>query len=340
MSDWQSIARAAARKYHIDEDIFAAQMGQEAHGEDLTSGAGAQGPAQIMPATAAAWGVKNVHDIHQAYDAAASHMAQYRDQFGNMQDALVAYNAGPGKVGQTLPAETANYIKTIMGAAKSGGMSSNPATNSAYNAAVRRVTGGPLQSSGTTVTAPNLFSQIGAQAPVNVAGTSPQLQQLQQTTAKNWSMMGSIQDSLMNAANRRIDAPSSPISTADPASSADVVGDGADQPTGVGDFEGTKVASWIAPILAYARENGWKGGVNSGWRSLAEQTKIYNSGVRPAAKPGTSNHEGTDFPRGAVDVSEAAQLAEILKRSKYAQLLQWAGDKDPVHFSHPHNGSY
>jgi hypothetical protein len=63
-----------------------------------------------------------------------------------------------------------------------------------------------------------------------------------------------------------------------------------DLPTGTADFEGHTVAAWIAPALAYAREKGWKGQVNSGFRSLADQTRIYNSGVRPAAKPGPSNH--------------------------------------------------
>jgi hypothetical protein len=80
--------------------------------------------------------------------------------------------------------------------------------------------------------------------------------------------------------------------------------------------------------------------VTSGYRSRAEQARIYNSGVRPAARPGTSNHEGTQFPRGAIDVSDAAALARILGRSPYRNRLRWAGSKDPVHFSHPHNGGY
>jgi hypothetical protein len=110
-------------------------------------------------------------------------------------------------------------------------------------------------------------------------------------------------------------------------------------------FDGKKVAAWIGEALQYAREQGWKGKVNSGFRTDAEQKRIYDSGVRPAAKPkayggGGSNHEGTVYPLGAIDVSEAAQLARILKRSPYAKKLVWAGSKDPVHFSHPHNGSY
>lgn len=110
--------------------------------------------------------------------------------------------------------------------------------------------------------------------------------------------------------------------------------------SGVSSFEGKQVAAWIKPALVYARKNGWKGQINSGYRSKADQTRIYNSGVRPAAKPGTSNHEFTQYPGGAIDVSDAETLAQILQGSKYGKRLKWAGKKDPVHFSHPHGGSY
>lgn len=105
-------------------------------------------------------------------------------------------------------------------------------------------------------------------------------------------------------------------------------------------FEGTPVAAWIYPILVYARGRGWKGSLNSGVRSFADQTRIWNSGVRPAARPGTSNHEMTAFPGGAIDVNGAQQLHQILQGSPYKNILVWAGAKDPVHFSHPHGGSY
>jgi hypothetical protein len=109
---------------------------------------------------------------------------------------------------------------------------------------------------------------------------------------------------------------------------------------GVASFEGRKVAAWIAPILSYARQHGWRGSINSGYRSYQDQLRIWNSGVRPAARPGTSNHEMTAFPGGAIDVNGAEQLSSIIARSPYKGLLVWAGAKDPVHFSHPHNGSY
>lgn len=117
-------------------------------------------------------------------------------------------------------------------------------------------------------------------------------------------------------------------------------GKGLTAPVGVTKFDGKPVAAWIAPALAEAQRLGWKGTVESGYRSKAEQERIYNSGVRPAAVPGTSNHELKAFPGGAVDVTEAAELSKILAGTRYAKLLVWAGSKDPVHFSHPHNGSY
>jgi tape measure domain-containing protein len=100
------------------------------------------------------------------------------------------------------------------------------------------------------------------------------------------------------------------------------------------------IARWIGPYLTYGASHGWGGTVTSGYRTKAEQTRIWNSGVRPAARPGTSNHEGSTFPRGAVDVSNATQLASALAKKPAPRLLQYAGAKDPVHFSHPHGGSY
>ncbi len=92
--------------------------------------------------------------------------------------------------------------------------------------------------------------------------------------------------------------------------------------------------------MKYAQAHGWHGTVSSGYRSFAEQKQIYDSGVRPAAIPGQSNHEGSEFPRGAVDVTQSQELANILRNSPYAKTLEWAGAQDPVHFSKHHGGSY
>lgn len=82
------------------------------------SPAGAQGIAQIMPATAASWKV-DPFNPQQALDVAARKMAVYERQLGSYELALAAYNAGPGAVqryGGVPPyRETQNYIAKIMG---------------------------------------------------------------------------------------------------------------------------------------------------------------------------------------------------------------------------------
>lgn len=69
-----------------------------------------------MPGTARSVGLTptTVHQIGPAYDAAAKLIAGYVKKYGSYRDALVAYNAGPGRVGGALPAETQNYLSTIL----------------------------------------------------------------------------------------------------------------------------------------------------------------------------------------------------------------------------------
>jgi hypothetical protein len=105
-------------------------------------------------------------------------------------------------------------------------------------------------------------------------------------------------------------------------------------------FETIRMASWIVPILKYARGKGWNGSISSGFRTFAEQTVLYNryknSGFDKqylAAEPGKSNHEGSTWPRGAVDVDDHEILNRILLNSPYKDKLIWFGPDDSVHFS-------
>jgi hypothetical protein len=115
---------------------------------------------------------------------------------------------------------------------------------------------------------------------------------------------------------------------------------------GIDSMDGHPVAAWIWKILESARKAGVDFTISSGYRTDAEQTAIYESGVRPAAVPKSlggsgSNHEGVVFPAGAVDISPGQEaLNEWLLHSKWANTLIYAGSKDPVHFSHPHDGGY
>jgi hypothetical protein len=92
-------------------------------------------------------------------------------------------------------------------------------------------------------------------------------------------------------------------------------------------IDGVRVASWIAPRLRWARQHGWRGRVVSGIRSRRLQAQLYAEWQRgeragPVARPGTSNHEGTRFPRGAVDVTDGDGL-ELAMRS-------WTGAGAPL----------
>lgn len=81
------------------------------------SGAGARGLMQLMPATAAALGIRDPFDPVQCVTAGTHYLAEQYRRFGDLQLALAAYNAGPGSVdayGGIPPfAETQNYVSSI-----------------------------------------------------------------------------------------------------------------------------------------------------------------------------------------------------------------------------------
>jgi soluble lytic murein transglycosylase-like protein len=113
--NYRRLARRDARKYGLDPNVYGRQIQQESsYNPNARSPAGAIGIAQITPATAKAWGV-NPRDPIASLDVAAREMAKYVKQYGSIKNALVAYNAGPGRVGGHLPAETQNYLRTILG---------------------------------------------------------------------------------------------------------------------------------------------------------------------------------------------------------------------------------
>ena len=113
---YADIARQAAQNAGIDPEVFARQIQQESGFDpNAKSPAGAVGIAQIMPSTAQGWGVDPT-DPQASLDAAAQHMKGYLDQSGgDWSKALAMYNAGPNVDMNNLPAETQNYISTILG---------------------------------------------------------------------------------------------------------------------------------------------------------------------------------------------------------------------------------
>ena len=83
------------------------------------SPAGAQGIAQFMPGTAAAYGLDDPFDAESAIDAQAHLMSDLLEQFGSIALALAAYNAGPAAVAacECVPPypETQAYVARILG---------------------------------------------------------------------------------------------------------------------------------------------------------------------------------------------------------------------------------
>lgn len=83
---------------------------------NAVSGAGAQGLMQFMPATARGMGINPLNPA-QAVDGAARYLAANLREFGSVDKALAAYNAGPGTVrryGGVPPyEETQNYVRLV-----------------------------------------------------------------------------------------------------------------------------------------------------------------------------------------------------------------------------------
>ena len=114
------VARAAARRHNIPEDLFLRLVHQESRwNPTAVSSKGAIGLAQLMPGTAQMLRV-DPSDPQQNLDGGARYLRMMYDKFGDWKLALAAYNAGPGKVEQHggIPpyAETQNYVRIILGA--------------------------------------------------------------------------------------------------------------------------------------------------------------------------------------------------------------------------------
>jgi soluble lytic murein transglycosylase-like protein len=113
---------AASAKYGVSPDLIDAVIQQESsfNPNAINQKSGATGLMQLLPSTAAQFGVTNLLDPSQNVDAGTAYLAQLLDQYGgNTALALAAYNAGPGNVAKYggIPpfSETVNYVQKILG---------------------------------------------------------------------------------------------------------------------------------------------------------------------------------------------------------------------------------
>lgn len=116
---YASLFASAGQRHGVSPTLLAAVAKQES-GFDAraVSPAGAQGLMQLMPGTAAGLGVGNSFDPAQAVDGAARLLKDLIAEFGRVDLALAAYNAGPGAVkryGGIPPyPETRSYVPSVL----------------------------------------------------------------------------------------------------------------------------------------------------------------------------------------------------------------------------------
>jgi soluble lytic murein transglycosylase-like protein len=118
--EYLNIARAAAQRHDIPEDLFFRLVTQESGwNAAVVSEAGAIGLAQLMPDTASLLRVDPTDPV-QNLEGGARYLRQMYNRFGSWRLALAAYNAGPAAVarhGGVPPYdETTHYVAVILGA--------------------------------------------------------------------------------------------------------------------------------------------------------------------------------------------------------------------------------
>ena len=115
----EQMAAKYAAQNGLDPALVRAVIQQESGGDPTReSAAGAQGLMQLMPQTAAGFGVQNAFDPEQNVSAGTRYLAGLLREFdGDIDRTLAAYNAGPAavkKAGGVPPfPETQNYVRRI-----------------------------------------------------------------------------------------------------------------------------------------------------------------------------------------------------------------------------------
>lgn len=106
-----------------DELLDRLRMAESGGNPRAVSKAGAMGAYQFMPATAKQFGIDPFNEV-QSREAARKYLTSLYNEFGSVEDALRAYNWGPGNMraylktgygvnGKPMPAETANYVNAV-----------------------------------------------------------------------------------------------------------------------------------------------------------------------------------------------------------------------------------
>jgi len=128
---FEKLIRAAAERYGMDADLIHCVVAVESNfNPKAISPKKASGLMQLLPQTAARYGVKNIFDPEENINAGTRYLKELLGKYHNLTLALAAYNAGPERVdqyGRRVPPylETMKYVQRI---AKSYAKVKNDAT--------------------------------------------------------------------------------------------------------------------------------------------------------------------------------------------------------------------
>ncbi len=114
----EEIIKVASQKYRIPESLIRAVIKQESNfDQTAVSNKGAMGLMQIMPDTAKLLGVEDAFNAEENIFGGTRYLRELINVYeGNLNKALAAYNAGPGRVGEDIPdiPETKKFIQSVL----------------------------------------------------------------------------------------------------------------------------------------------------------------------------------------------------------------------------------
>ncbi|MFH1465986.1 MAG: lytic transglycosylase domain-containing protein [Pseudomonadota bacterium] len=119
MDLYDSLIRGVAQRHSIAPALLKAVcVAESGMNPRAVSHHGALGLMQLMPSTAAALNVEDPFDPGQSLDGGAKYLAAQIARFGDVEQAIAAYNAGPARVhvagGVPQIPETLAFVAQVM----------------------------------------------------------------------------------------------------------------------------------------------------------------------------------------------------------------------------------